>query len=54
MASYEEYINYKFQFIILNIISFNILNIISNTIIYSYETKVNDFLFANATKRKRF
>ncbi|WP_425379136.1 energy-coupled thiamine transporter ThiT [Spiroplasma endosymbiont of Polydrusus pterygomalis] len=53
-ASYEEYINYKFQFIILNIISFNLLNLISNIIIYSYETKVSDFLFSNATKRKRF
>lgn len=54
LTNYEEYINYKFQFIILNIISLNFLNLISNLIIYSYETKVSDLLFTNVIKRKRF
>ncbi len=54
LTNYEEYINYKFQFIILNIISLNFFNLISNIIIYSYEIKVGDLLFTNTTKRKRF
>ncbi len=54
LTNYEEYINCKFQFIILNIISLNFLNLISNIIIYSYEIKVSDLLFTNTTKRKRF
>ncbi|WP_424525599.1 energy-coupled thiamine transporter ThiT [Spiroplasma endosymbiont of Glossina fuscipes fuscipes] len=54
LTTYEEYINYKMQFIILNIISLNILNLISNIIIYSYEVKVSDVLFSKVSKRKRF
>ncbi|WP_425379415.1 energy-coupled thiamine transporter ThiT [Spiroplasma endosymbiont of Stenodema calcarata] len=54
LANYEEYINYKMQFIILNIISFNLLNLISNIVLYSYEIKISDILFSKANKKKRF
>lgn len=54
LTTYEEYINYKMQFIILNFISLNIINLISNIIIYSYEVKISDVLFAKASKKKRF
>lgn len=54
LTNYEEYINYQMQFTILNIISLNIINLISNIIIYSYEVKISDILFSKASKKKRF
>lgn len=54
LISYEEFINYKLQFIILNIISFNFFCLIYNIIIYSFEIKKKYFLFVNISKWKKF
>ncbi|WP_368486046.1 energy-coupled thiamine transporter ThiT [Spiroplasma sp. DGKH1] len=54
ICKYEEYLNYKMQFILLSIFSLNILNLVLNITIYSQELKPQDTIFKDKTKQKKF